>query len=160
MKRQKGRVSTVPKEEIKIEGDYAIVSQGEARITGKQIETMIMTMKRTMPSEAKVKTRIQGHLAVTEKPLEVRMGKGKGSIAKRVARVRVNTVIMEVKKGGEPESKYMAGMRVVGSKLPVRYKIIKRRKRREKKKEEAKGGKRKKSGGGGGRGGARARVGK
>jgi len=160
MKRQKGRVSTVPKEEIKIEGDYAIVSQGEARITGKQIETMIMTMKRTMPSEAKVKTRIQGHLAVTEKPLEVRMGKGKGSIAKRVARVRVNTVIMEVKKGGEPESKYMAGMRVVGSKLPVRYKLIKRRKRREKKKEEAKGGKRKKSGGGGGRGGARARVGK
>jgi len=131
MKRQKGRVSRVPREEIRMEGDYAIVSQGAGRITGKQIETMIMTMKRTMPSEAKVKTRIQGHIAVTEKPLEVRMGKGKGAIAKRVARIRENTVIVEVKKGSEPESKYMAGMRIVGSKMPVRYKIVKRRKKRE-----------------------------
>lgn len=127
MKRQKGRVSEVPREEIKITGDYAIVSQTAGRITKKQIETAIMTMKRVMPVETRVITRIQGHLAVTEKPLEVRMGKGKGSIATRVARVRKNTVIMEVirTKEGVPGSKYIAGMEVVGKKLPVRYKIIK-----------------------------------
>jgi ribosomal protein L16/L10AE len=56
------------------------------------------------------------------------MGKGKGSIAKRVARVRINTVMFEIERVrvGEPESKYLAGLRVVGAKLPVRYKIIKK----------------------------------
>jgi len=139
MKRQKGRVSRVPREEVKIRGEYAIVSKSEGRISVKQIETAIMTMKRSLPSETRILTRIQGHLAVSQKPLEVRMGKGKGSIAKRVARVRMNTVIFEVErtKMGEPESKYLAGLRVVGSKLPVRYKIIRRA--GEKKVEEGKG---------------------
>ena len=77
MKRHKGRVSEVPREEVKITGDYGIISQGEGRITTKQIETAIMTLKRTLPSGTRIRTRIQGHLAVSEKPLEVRMGKGK-----------------------------------------------------------------------------------
>jgi large subunit ribosomal protein L16 len=128
MKRQKGRVSEVPREEIKITGDYGIVSKGEGRITTKQIETAIMTLKRTLPSGTRIRTRIQGHIAVSEKPLEVRMGKGKGGIAKRVARVRMNTVMIEIdKRGHEPEKKYEAGLRVMGTKLPVRYKIIKKR---------------------------------
>lgn len=128
MKRQKGRVSHVPREEMKIQGDYAIVSQSEGRMTVKQIETAEMTMKRTMPSDTRVKTRIQGHIAVSEKPLEVRMGKGKGAIGKRVARIRINTVMFEIEKTreGEPESKYLAGLKVVGTKLPVRYKIIRK----------------------------------
>lgn len=133
MKRHKGRVSHVPREELKMEGDYAIVSQTEGRISTKQIETAIMTLKRTLPSGTGIKTRIQGHLAVSEKPLEVRMGKGKGPIGKRVARVRMNTIIIEIeKRGQEPERKYEAGLRVLGTKLPVRYKIIKREKREEK----------------------------
>ena len=128
MKRQKGRVSHVPVQEIKTQGDYTIVSQSAGRISKEQISTAIMTMKRSMPAETRIISRIQGHLAVTQKPLEVRMGKGKGSIAKRVARVRVNTVLFEVirTKEGVPASKYLAGLKVVGSKLPVRYKIIRK----------------------------------
>jgi large subunit ribosomal protein L16 len=132
MKRHKGRVSHVPREEIRIQGDYAIVSQSEGRVSSKQIETAIMTMKRALPSDTRIITRIQGHLAVTQKPLEVRMGKGKGSIGRRVARVRINTVMFEIERTreGEPESKYLAGLRVVGTKLPVRYKIIRKGEKR------------------------------
>lgn len=128
MKRHKGRVSHVPREEIRIKGDYGIVSQSEGRMSTKQIETAIMTMKRALPSDTRIITRVQGHIAVSQKPLEVRMGKGKGSIGKRVARVRMNTVMFEIEKTrvGEPESKYVAGLRVMGAKLPVRYKIIKK----------------------------------
>ena len=89
-------------------------------------------MKRSLPSETRIITRVQGHIAVSEKPLEVRMGKGKGAIGKRVARVRMNTVMFEIERTreGEPESKYLAGLRVVGTKLPVRYKIIKKGEKR------------------------------
>lgn len=126
MKRHKGRVSRVPREEIKVDGDYAIVSESEGRMTVKQIETAILTLKRTLPKGTGIKSRLQGHIAVSQKPLEVRMGKGKGSIGKRVARVRINTVMFEIEgREGAPEGKYQAGMRVVGMKLPVRSRIIK-----------------------------------
>lgn len=132
MKRQKGRVSQVPRENIKMEGDYGIVSETTGRITTKQIETAILTLKRTLPSGTRIKTRVEGHLAVSEKPLEVRMGKGKGAIGKRVARVRMNTVILEIeKKGQEPERKYEEGLRVLGTKLPVRYRIVRKREEKE-----------------------------
>lgn len=133
MKRHKGRVSHVPREELKVEGDYAIVSESEGRMTVKQIETAILTLKRTLPKGTVIKSRLQGHIAVSEKPLEVRMGKGKGAIGKRVARVRINTVMFEIEgREGAPEGKYIMGMRVVGMKLPVRSRIIKGRKTEEK----------------------------
>lgn len=133
MKRHKGRVSQVPREEIKVEGDYAIISESEGRMSVKQIETAILTLKRTLPKGTGIKSRLQGHIAVSQKPLEVRMGKGKGSIGKRVARVRMNTVMFEIEgREGAPEGKYQAGLRVVGMKLPVRSRIVRGRKPEEK----------------------------
>lgn len=134
MKRHKGRVSQVPREEIKLVGDYAIISQSEGRMSVKQIETAILTLKRTLPKGTGIISRLQGHIAVSKKPLEVRMGKGKGSISKRVARVRMNTVMFEIEgREGAPEGRYLAGMRVVGMKLPVRSRIIKGKNSEEKK---------------------------
>ena len=126
MKRHKGRVSQVPKENIKFDGKFAIVSQSEGRMTVKQIQTAILTLKRTLPKGTTINSRIQGHIAVSQKPLEVRMGKGKGSIGKRVARVRINTVLFEIEgREGAPDKRYQAGLSVAGMKLPVRYAIIK-----------------------------------
>ena len=128
MKRQKGRVSEVPKEEIKIRGEYAIISREAGKMTGKQIEMALQTMKRKRPAGARIKAEIEAHIAVSKKPAEVRMGKGKGAIDHKIARVRENTVMFAIERtqGGDPESRYKEMLRVVGSKLPMKYKIIKR----------------------------------
>ena len=112
MKRHKGRISYVPKEgEQRKEGRMLLVSREAGRITQTQMKAVIMILKRVFP-----------HLAVTAKPLEVRMGKGKGSIDHRVSRIRANSVIVEVQtREGEDSEK---SVRAAGSKLPVRYGII------------------------------------
>lgn len=131
MKRQKGKVSDVPREEVTVRGDYAIVSKEAGKMTAKQIEMAMMTMKRNRPAGAKIKAEIEAHIAVSRKPAEVRMGKGKGAIDHKVARVRENTVMFAIEKalgiGAEPESRYKEMLRVVGSKLPIKYKIVKRK---------------------------------
>ena len=125
MKRQKGRTSSVPSMGIKKLGDYSIISKEPARITAAQISAVILTLKRKMPAETTIIPRIYAHLAVSQKPLEVRMGKGKGAIGKRVARIRINTVLFEVvsKKEGTPKGQIIAGLKAAGSKLPVRIRI-------------------------------------
>ena len=125
MKRQKGRISYVPKLGSKLIGEYSIISKEPARITAGQIGSVMMTLKRKMPGGTQIIPRIYGHLAVTGKPLEVRMGKGKGAIAKRVARIRAQTVIVEINniRAGE---QYMEGLKAAASKLPVRVRIVKK----------------------------------
>lgn len=127
MKRQKGRISYVPKLGSKLIGEYSIISKEPARITAGQIGSVMMTLKRKMPGGTQIIPRIYGHLAVTGKPLEVRMGKGKGAIAKRVARIRAQTVIVEINniRAGEQKG-YLEGLKAAASKLPVRVRIVKK----------------------------------
>lgn len=132
MKRHKGRVSEVPKEEIILRGTYGIISQEAGKMTAKQIEMAIMTMKRKRPVGARIKSEIEAHIGVSQKPGEVRMGKGKGPLDHRVARIRENAVMFVVERTqmGEPESRYKEMLRVVGSKLPIKHKIIKMEERK------------------------------
>jgi len=95
-KRHKGRVSCIPVTQPKYVGDYALISLEHIRISTAQINSMVLTLKRLLPTGTTIIPRISGYLAVTKKPLEVRMGKGKGPIAKKIARVRTNTVIIEI----------------------------------------------------------------
>ena len=127
MKRQKGRTSNVPCLKPKTLGDYSIISLEPARITAAQIAAVILTMKRNLPNLTSIIPRVYAHLAVTQKPSEVRMGKGKGSIAKRVARVRINTVLFEIGnvQKGIPSKKYTDVLEGVSKKLPVLTKIVK-----------------------------------
>jgi large subunit ribosomal protein L16 len=126
MKRQKGRVSKVPKQEGQRLGDYAIISKEPGRLSKEQMASVVMTLKRKMGQGTKIVPRVYGHLAVTKKPLEVRMGKGKGTIAKRIGRIRANTVIVEIH-GTAEEGKSMAGLEAAASKLPVRVTISRRK---------------------------------
>lgn len=125
MKRHKGRISYVPKEgEQRREegGRMLLVSKEPGRITQTQMKAVIMILKRKLGKGSKIAVRVFPHLAVTAKPLEVRMGKGKGSIDHRVSRIRANSVIVEVQtREGEESEK---SVRAAGSKLPVRYGII------------------------------------
>lgn len=131
MKRHKGKVSDVPKESFILRGDYGILSLEPGKMTGKQIEMVMMTMKRKRPLGAKIRTEIEAHIGVTKKPGEVRMGKGKGPLDHKIARIRENSIMFVVEKAhkDEPESKYKDMLRVVGSKLPLKYKIIKLKER-------------------------------
>ena len=126
-KRHKGRVSLVPILNTTRVGEMAIISEEAGRITGAQIQSLILTLKRKLPTGTTIIPRITAHLAVTKKPLEVRMGKGKGSIAKRIARIRPNTIIVEIGKIKEvvPIEKYVEALKSAESKLPVKNKISK-----------------------------------
>ena len=107
MKRHKGRISYVPKEgEQRKEGRMLLVSREAGRITQTQMKAVIMILKRKLGKGSRIAVRVFPHLAVTAKPLEVRMGKGKGSIDHRVSRIRANSVIVEVQtREGEDSEK-------------------------------------------------------
>ena len=126
MKRHKGRTSHVPCLKPKTLGDYSLVSNEPARITGAQIKAVMLTLKKKLPATATIIPRVYAHLPVTAKPAEVRMGKGKGSISHRVARVRINTVLFEIanKQKNIPPKQYIDILKAVGCKLPVMTYIV------------------------------------
>jgi large subunit ribosomal protein L16 len=130
LKRQKGRTSRVPIINQTQLGDYSIVSLTSGKITAKQMATLIMTIKRKIPrgSAVKIIPRIFPSYPVTAKPLEVRMGKGKGSVSHRIARIRYNSIILELLLPRTRSSEdYSRILRQSSLKLPVRTLIKERR---------------------------------
>lgn len=81
-------------------------------------------MTRYMKRWGKVWIRIFPHMAKTKKPLEVRMGSGKGSPEEWVAVVKTGTVMFEV--AGVSEETAREALRLAMHKLPVRCKIVKK----------------------------------
>jgi large subunit ribosomal protein L16 len=105
-------------------GEYGLQSLQGAWITNRQIESARVAMTRYMKRQGKVWIRIFPHMAKTSKPLEVRMGSGKGSPDGFVAVVKVGTVLFEI--GGVTEEIAREALRLAMHKLPVRTKFIKR----------------------------------
>jgi large subunit ribosomal protein L16 len=64
-----------------IYSNYGIISCEPSFITGKQIEAINLTIKRTLKRRGKIIFRVFPHRSKTKKPLEVRMGKGKGNVS-------------------------------------------------------------------------------
>lgn len=127
LKRHKGRVSLVPKliNAHKTEvGEYSLISATTGRVTAKQLASFFMTVKRRVPAGTKILPRVFATYPVTAKPLEVRMGKGKGSIDHKIARIRFNSVILDLT-NTIPGYDYLEILRLSGTKLPVRTKVIK-----------------------------------
>lgn len=105
-------------------GDYGLQSLEGAWITNRQIESARIAVNRFMKRQGKVWIRIFPHLAKTAKPLEVRMGSGKGSPESFVAVVKEGTVMLEV--AGVTEEVAYEALRLAAHKLPVRTKVIKK----------------------------------
>ena len=105
-------------------GEYGLQSQQGAWVTNRQIEAARVAMTRYMKRQGKVWIRIFPHMAKTAKPLEVRMGSGKGSPDGFVAVVKEGTVMFEV--GGISEEIAREALRLASHKLPVRTKFVKR----------------------------------
>lgn len=105
-------------------GQYGLQSLEGAWITNRQIEAARIAMTRYMKRQGKVWMRIFPHMAKTKKPLEVRMGSGKGAPEGFVAVVKEGTVMFEI--GGVTEEIAKEALRLASHKLPVSTKFIRR----------------------------------
>jgi len=105
-------------------GDYGLQSQSNERITSRQIEAARQAMTRSVARGGKIWIRIFPHTPVTRKPLDVKMGSGKGNPEFFVAKVKAGTIMFEMK--GIEESMAREAMRLASHKLPVKTKFIMR----------------------------------
>ena len=99
-------------------GRFGLVSLGSERISARQIEASRQAMTRYVKRGGQVWIRIFPHTPVTRKPLDVKMGSGKGNPEFFVAKVKPGTVMFEM--DGVPESTAREAMRLASHKLPVK----------------------------------------
>lgn len=105
-------------------GDYALQSQENERLTGRQIEASRQAMTRHIQRGGKIWIRIFPQIPVTRKPQDVKMGSGKGNPEFFVAKVKSGTILFEMK--GVEESVAREAMRLAAHKLPIKTKFITR----------------------------------
>jgi large subunit ribosomal protein L16 len=106
-------------------GEYGLQVLETSWITGKNIEAGRVAATHFLHREGKVYIRIFPHKPVSSKPLETRMGKGKGEPDFWVARVRPGQVCFEI--GGVPENVAKEALLRVAHKMPVRCRFVRRR---------------------------------
>ncbi|SNZ17867.1 LSU ribosomal protein L16P [Terribacillus aidingensis] len=105
-------------------GEWGLQALDPAWITSRQIESARIAMTRYMKRGGKVWIKIFPDKPYTKKPLEVRMGSGKGSPEGWVAVTKPGKIMFEV--AGVPEEVAREALRLASHKLPVRTKIVKR----------------------------------
>lgn len=105
-------------------GEYGLQALTSSWITNRQIEAARVAMTRYMKRGGKVWIKIFPHKSYTSKGVGVRMGNGKGTPEGWVAPVKREKVMFEV--AGVPEEVAREALRLAGTKMPVRTKIIKR----------------------------------
>ena len=105
-------------------GEYGLQALERCWMDTKQIEAARVAITRFMKRRGKVWIRIFPDKSYTKKPLEVRMGTGKGGVESWVAVIRPANVLFEV--DGVTEAVAREGMRLAAAKLPIRTKFISR----------------------------------
>lgn len=106
-------------------GDFGLQVMGAGWITSQQIEAGRVAATHFLHREGRVYIRIFPDKPVSSKPLEVRMGKGKGEPAFWVARVKEGTVAFEL--GGIEEDIARQALARVAAKLPFRCRMVHRK---------------------------------
>lgn len=105
-------------------GEYGLMALEPGWITNRQIEAARIAMTRYIRRGGQVWIKIFPSKPVTQKPLEVRMGSGKGNVEKWVAVVKPGKILFEI--GGIPEETAKEALRLAMHKLPVRCKFVTR----------------------------------
>ena len=125
-KQQKGQMREVAKRGTTIAfGSYALKALEQVWLTNRQIESARQAMTRAMKREGSVWIRVFPDKIVTRKPLEVRMGKGKGNPEFWAAVVEPGRIMFEV--DGVPEDVARHAMDLAAQKLPIITKFLVRR---------------------------------
>ena len=123
---QKGRNRGLAHRGSKVSfGEYGLKSTGRGRITARQIEAARRAMTRHIKRGGKIWIRVFPDKPITQKPLEVRQGKGKGNVEYWVAEVKPGTVLYEME--GVAEDVAREAMRLASAKLPVKTTFTSRR---------------------------------
>ena len=105
-------------------GAYGLKAVQPDRIISKQIEAARVALTRFMKRQGRVWTRIFPNIPVSKKPVEVRMGKGKGSPEYYACRVKPGRILFEV--DGVSEETAKVALYKASAKLPIKTKFIKR----------------------------------
>jgi large subunit ribosomal protein L16 len=122
---QRGRREGTSKGQTSVHfGDYGLKALDAGWLTNRQIEAARIAMTRKIKRGGKVWINIFPDKPVTQKPAETRMGSGKGSPEHWVAVVKPGRVMFEL--AGVPEPLAKEALRLAGTKLSVRTKVVKR----------------------------------
>ncbi|MFC5401820.1 50S ribosomal protein L16 [Cohnella soli] len=105
-------------------GEYGLQAQEASWVTNRQIEAARIAMTRYIKRGGKVWIKIFPSKPITQKPLEVRMGSGKGNVEAWVAVVKPGKVLFEL--AGVSEEIAREAMRLAAHKLPIKTKFVKR----------------------------------
>jgi large subunit ribosomal protein L16 len=122
-KQQKGRMKGLANRGHRLSnGQFGIKSLDSSFVTARQIEAARIAATRYMKREGTLWIKIFPDKPITKKPLEVRMGKGKGAVEYWAAVVKPGRVMFEL--GGVPEPVAKEALRLAAQKLPVRTKYV------------------------------------
>lgn len=102
-----------------------LVSLEPSFITDIQLETIILKVKRILKRRGKIILRVFPHQSITKKPIQTRMGKGKGNIYKWLQPIKSGSVILEINiKSNASELLAINALKSIQNKLPFKSKII------------------------------------
>ena len=122
-KQFKGRIKGLAKGGSDLNfGSFGLKATEPERITARQIEAARRAMTRQMKRQGRVWIRIFPDTPVTSKPVEVRMGKGKGSIDFWACKVKPGRVLFEI--DGVAEVVAREALRLAAMKLPIKTRIV------------------------------------
>ena len=105
-------------------GTFGLKAVEPERITARQIEAARRAMTRHMKRQGRVWIRIFPDVAVSSKPIEVRMGKGKGSVDYWACKVKPGRIMFEI--DGVSESVAREALRLAAMKLPIKTRTVAR----------------------------------
>ncbi len=124
-KQQKGRNRGMASRGNKVSfGEYGLRATTRGRVTARQIEAARRALTRHIKRGGRVWIRVFPDKPVSKKPLEVRMGKGKGNPEYWVAQVKPGAVLYEME--GVSEEVAREAFRLAAAKLPVRTSFVSR----------------------------------
>lgn len=105
-------------------GEFGLKATSRGRLTARQIEAARRTITRKVRRGGKLWIRVFPDKPISKKPLEVRMGKGKGNVEYWVALIQPGKVLYEIE--GVPESLAREAFQLAAAKLPVQTTFAKR----------------------------------
>ncbi|MGD8803120.1 MAG: 50S ribosomal protein L16 [Gammaproteobacteria bacterium] len=105
-------------------GEYGLKATERGRVTARQIEAARRAMTRHIKRGGKIWIRIFPDVPISSKPLEVRMGKGKGNVDHWVAKIQPGAVLYEME--GVSEELAREAFRLAANKLPIKTTFVQR----------------------------------
>ena len=124
-KQHKGRIHGQATSAVTLHyGQYGLKAMEPERVTARQLEAARRALTRHMKRSGQVWIRVFPDVPVTKKPLEVRMGSGKGSVELWVTRVKPGRIIFEI--DGVSEQLAREAFALAAAKLPIKTRFVQR----------------------------------